>query len=249
MSSTAPTVPDILSAFVWRTALALVVTTCAGCSGVATPMPELVEEINATLTPDPFVVRPGDVLDIRFFRKPEWNFASRVRPDGRASFTGMDEVEVAGKTLAEVDQLLTKFYGTTPEKPDVTVDFASLGEDAVANARAIHVIGEVLNPGPIAVQGEHITLIEALARAGGPDKRTANLHNTMLVRWLPHENRRIAWRLDASVDHWGTPLPLLLQANDLVFVPNTAIDDIDIWVDQYIRQLIPFGFALPIPVE
>jgi hypothetical protein len=39
---------------------------------------------------------------------------------------------------------------------------------------------------------------------------------------------------------------VFLQARDVVFVPNTAIDDVNIWVDQYIRKMIPIpGFGIP----
>jgi protein involved in polysaccharide export with SLBB domain len=218
------------------------------CSTVATPMPDLAEEINSTLRLDPFVVREGDVLEVRFLKKSEWNFSTRVRQDGRGSFTGLDELEVAGKTLREVDEMLTGLYARLPEKPEVTVDYATISEDTAVNPRGVMVIGEVVTPGSIVLRGERISLVEAIARAGGFDKRTANLGNTLLVRWLPDQNRRVAWRLDASVEHWGAPVPVLLQPNDIVFVPNTSIDDVNIWVDQYIRLMIPIGLAIPIPV-
>jgi hypothetical protein len=38
---------------------------------------------------------------------------------------------------------------------------------------------------------------------------------------------------------------ILLQANDLIFVPNTPIDDVNIWIDQYIRLMIPFPYLIP----
>ncbi len=230
----------------FASAFALTLLTVA-CSAVATPMPELADDINATLELAPFVVREGDVLDVRFFRKTEWNYSTRVRQDGRGSFSGIDELQVAGKTLREIEELLTERYSELPEKPKITVDHSSISEDTATNPRGIMVIGEVVNPGPIVLRGERISVIEAIARAGGHDKRTANLANALLVRWLPNQNRRVAWRMDISVDYWGTPVPVMMQPSDILFVPNTAIDDVDIWVDQYVRQLLPFGVAIPIP--
>lgn len=231
------------------TTAGLLLLSSAACSAVAMPMPDLAAEINATLQLDPYVVREGDVLEVRFLRKPEWNFSTRVRQDGRGSFTGLDELQVAGKTLAEIDEMLTRRYAVFPEKPEITVDYATIAEDTAVNPRGVMVVGEVLNPGPIVLRGERISLVEALARAGGHDKRTANLCNTLLVRWLPDQNRRVAWRLDASVDYWGSPVPVMLQPDDIVFVPNTAIDDVNIWVDQYIRLMLPIGLAIPIPAD
>lgn len=231
------------------TSTALLALSCIGCSATARPLPDMAEEINATLQLNPYVVREGDVLEVRFFRKAEWNFSTRVRQDGRASFTGIDEQQVAGLSIQQVDDLLTGAYADQPEQPEITVDFATISEDTAVTPRGVMVIGEVVNPGAIAVRGESLNLVEAIARAGGHDKRTANLRNTLLVRWLRNEQRRVSWRLDASVEYWGSAVPIQLQPNDIVFVPNTAIDEVDIWVDQYIRQLIPFGMAIPVPVE
>jgi hypothetical protein len=60
-----------------------------------------------------------------------------------------------------------------------------------------------------------------------------------------------SWRIDAREDYWATAEPIYLQRHDLVFVPNTPIDNVDIWIDQYINKTIPMGltsFAVGIAV-
>jgi PAS domain S-box-containing protein len=74
------------------------------------------------------------------------------------------------------------------------------------------------------------TLLEVIASAGGHRKATANLSNTILVRRVGGDMKQ--WRLDADVYQWGKEPPIWLQPRDIVFVPNTAIDDVNIWVDK-----------------
>ena len=205
-------------------------------------MTEVATEINATLHTGPFVIGAGDVLEIRFNNRTEWNQSVRVRPDGRSTFPLLEEMVAGGNTLAQLQEKLTREYAKILQQPDI-----SLNVSAVA-ARHVVVMGEVRDPGEIAIEGSRMSLVEAIGRAGGPIKETALLTNVLLVRWAPEHNRQMAWRIDARVDYWGAPVPLLLQPYDVVFVPNTPIDNVDIWIDQYIRRLLPFPY-LPIAVQ
>ena len=93
--------------------------------------------------------------------------------------------------------------------------------------------------------GNFLTLFEAIGAAGGILKRTGNLANTMLIRRVRGTNELRSWSLDASIERWGESPAVFLQARDIVFVPNTAVDDVNIWLDQYIRQMIPIPNILP----
>lgn len=223
-----------------------------GCSATGYPIAELAAEINATRSVAPVRVAVGDVIRLTFPFRPEWNHEARVRPDGMAAFLLLDDVAVAGLTLEELDRSLSELYLARDRKEPVTVDLPTAGGAAspvtgTANdGRAILVIGEVENPGPILGNGRILTLTDAIASAGGHKKATANLSNTMLIRRLVATGEMKSWRLDANIQGWGKQPPIFLQDRDIVYVPNTAIDDVDIWVDQYLRQLMPFPFLIPI---
>ena len=210
----------------------------SACVASGRPLPEIAAEINATHNGDGSVLVAGDLLEIRFTRTPEWNHEARVLADGTASFVYVDAVPVAGLTLAAVDRLLTERYGALLRDPELTL-FVK-----VPAARTVVVIGEVRQPGPVPLGDEPLSLLEAIGKAGGPLKHTAHLDSTLLVRWLPDRQETVAWKIDAGLEHWGVGTPLFLQAHDLVFVPNRGIDRVNIFVDQYIRQMLPFpGFS------
>ena len=80
-------------------------------------------------------------------------------------------------------------------------------------------------PGSVRLTGRQVTLIEAIGAAGGHLKDTANLRNTVLIRRIRGSNEMRSWRLDADVYGWGDQPAVFLQARDVAFVPNTAIDE------------------------
>ena len=69
----------------------------------------------------PYIIRPGDQLDIKFFYNPELNESVTVRPDGKISLQLVDEVQAAGLEPAELDARLTEAYSQELKKPMVTV--------------------------------------------------------------------------------------------------------------------------------
>lgn len=221
----------------------------AGCSSTGYSIADLAEEINATRTTGRDVLAVGDTLRVSFPLKPEWNTNVRVHADGRAAFPLVDEVQVAGLTIAELDTRLSALYAERNfENSDkLTVELLSgalFPAGTTLTPDGVFVIGDVNTPGPVAMNGRAWTLFEAIAAAGGHRKATANLSNTILIRRLATGAMR-SWRLDADVYLWGDVPAILLQPRDIVFVPNTAIDSVDIWVDNYIRRLIPLPTLFP----
>ena len=222
------------AAVVW---MLVVGTLLGGCALTpdGRPMSELAAEINATLWVEPGKLGPGDTLDIRFPNFPAWNHNTLVRPDGRATFLSIDDVQVSGLTVEELDLLLTDRYSKTLAQPDVTILVTQ-----VATVRNVNVAGEVVNPGIQPFDAPRLTLIDAIARAGGFHRQFAYPKQTLLVRWNPRTSKNMAWKIDASKDYWYAPEAVLLQPGDLVYVPHKPIVEVDIWVDQYIRLMIPF---------
>lgn len=216
----------------------LLSTSLTSCTSTGKAMPRVAPVINATLESSETVLSPGDVVELTFPEKTDWNQSVKVRPDGHASFAGIDDILVAGLTVPKLGDVLRLAYGrvfTTP--PAIAVGVSTLA------SRNVYVMGEVHEPGQFAVEGR-MTLTDAIALAGGYIKPTAALRNVMLVRYSPKENRQHVWNIDARPEQWGKGDPILLQAFDTVLVPNTAIDDVDIWVDQFIRQMIPFPYLV-----
>lgn len=210
-------------------------------SGCAYPtLREIAAEINATLAPPPTFLLPNDQVSVAFPRKPEWNQTVTVRGDGRATFLFLEERVVAGMTMAKLHEELSAEYTKKGvlDPVELTINLVNVA------VRSAVVMGEVRTPGVVDIEGGHLSLLEAIGRAGGHIKDTADLSEALLVRWMPGEGKVRTWYFDASLEYWGSGTPILLQSHDMVFIPNTTIDEINIWVDKYIRQMIPIpGFT------
>jgi len=203
------------------------------------PLSEIAATVNATLEPNVIVFGVGDQIDVRFPYAPTWNQTVDVAADGSATFSGIGRLIVAGMSPSTLTQSLREAYSLVIDNPELDVVVKSLA------SRTIYVMGEVRHPGPLTLSPDRrMTMLEALAAAEGPRKETAYLAQLLLVRWNASTGQQISWVMDASEEYWTGAVPLYLQPYDIVFIPNTPIDDVDIWVDNYIRRIIPFPYVV-----
>jgi protein involved in polysaccharide export with SLBB domain len=232
---------------VTRTSFALFAAVLLGaCSATGYSIRDLAESINATRHVGAPVLQAGDTVKVTFLTKTEWNQEVRIRPDGNATLLGLDDVQLAGLTLPQADERLSKLYASVNtdvavERP-LSLDLVGAGTESAHGSA--YVIGEVRTPGAVQLSGSTFTLVDAIGAAGGHLKSTANLRNVILVRRLASGEMR-SWRLDADIYQWGALPAIYLQPRDVIFVPNTAVDDANIWVDKYIRQMLPFPYIMP----
>ncbi|WP_170388210.1 polysaccharide biosynthesis/export family protein [Ruegeria atlantica] len=114
---------------------------------------------------DSYVVAPGDKLDISILGRTEFSRIAQVRDDGTFRLHMLGTIEAAGLTLPEIEDSIVKratesFSGSV----SVIVD--------VAEYRPVSVLGVVQAPGTYPyVPG--MTVIKAVARAGGYERTTA----------------------------------------------------------------------------
>ncbi len=204
------------------------------------PLGEVAPSINKTLRSDFDVLVPGDVMEVRFgdlvSDNKVWDHEVLVRPDGNAAFLGLGDRPAGGQTVESLRSEIALDYQKLLKLRAVD-RFSILLKTKVA--RSVIVMGEVHAPGSITFDGARMTLLEAIGRAGGILKESAELGSVLLVRWDPESKRQLAWKVDANFEEWSTPNAVYLQPYDVVYIPNSTIDKVDIWVDNYIRRLLP----------
>ncbi len=242
----------MIRSFLNVTALALLAVSCSTAQGPR--IDKIAPVINATLRQGENVIEPGDLVSVRLISEDspgvgavstdpafQLNQDITVQADGRASFIGLDDMPVAGLLPAVLDELLTQRYtGLLDEEPILSVVITQ------QVPRTVTVFGEVRLPGLVIVPPDgRLSLVDALGRAGGPTNNTAWLSNTLLVRWDPETEERMAWKIDARRKHWDSDQAVILQPRDVVFVPNTNIDHIDIAIDNFVRRIIPLPNIFP----
>lgn len=219
--------------------LLLVTASCATSQGPG--IGDLADDVNRTRVAADSFVAPGDRMLLSMPGVPEGGLSVLVLEDGTATFGALGTMEVAGSLVPQLQEQLLGEYQRVFGVGSLSVAVESRG------LRGVSVLGEVSEPGVVEMRADGLlTLPEALARAGGFLKATAWLSNTLLVRWDPVTQKQLAWKIDARPLHWDDQRTILLQPFDLIYVPNTPIDSVGIWVDNHIRRLLPFPLLIPI---
>ena len=121
------------------------------------------------------VLRPGDVIEVKFFYTPELDVTQMVRPDGKIALQLVGEVTVEATTPGQITQQLLGLYRPHLKNPQITILVKSLHD------RRVFVGGQVIRPGIVDMPGE-MTIMEAIMAAGGFDMREAQVASVIVVR-------------------------------------------------------------------
>ena len=189
-------------------------------------------------TVEDYYLQPGDNLDIKCFYNPELNENVTIRPDGKISLQLIDEVQVAGLTPAQLDEMLTQKYSAHLKQAMITVIVREFG------GQRIYVGGEVYAPQVLEVQGR-VNALQAIFDAGGL-KDDAKLSSVMIVSKGP-ENQPVARKVNLQKALQGE-LPeedYLLRPYDMVYVPKTNLARSSRFITQiysFIPRNVTFGF-------
>jgi polysaccharide biosynthesis/export protein len=184
-----------------------------------------------------YTLMPGDLLSIRFYGNAELNEDVPIRPDGAISLPFVGDVQAAGRSPADLDQDLKRRFTGELRNPQIVVVVKEFG------AQRVWVGGEVSKPGLIVMRGP-LSLFGALQEAGGM-LPSARRKQVVLIR-PGAEGRPIGRTIDIRPVASGhrPDLDIQLQAQDVVFVPRNRISSVDVFVDQYIKQLLPVSPGL-----
>jgi polysaccharide biosynthesis/export protein len=135
----------------------------AACLGSPARPPEVAVSAQArsgTAAPE-YRIGVNDVLRISVWRQPELTLDSVVvRPDGRISVPLLDDVDVSGKTPAELKGEITQRLGEFVREPAVTVVVLE------SRSRLVYVQGEVARKGLVPLT-PGMRVSDALALSGG----------------------------------------------------------------------------------
>jgi polysaccharide export outer membrane protein len=112
-----------------------------------------------TPTPD-YVIGPGDVLAIVFWRETDMSAEVIVRPDGRISIPLLNDVEAVGLTPEQLRERLVAAAQRVVQDPNVTVVVKQI------HSRRVFITGEVGKPGPYPLLGS-LNVLQLISMAGG----------------------------------------------------------------------------------
>ena len=178
---------------------------------------------------------PGDEVEIRVFRHPEFDCTATVEQDGGLPHPALGRLPAGGRTPEELLREVTERLREFLRHPRASVNVR------VVRSRKIVVLGEVNRPGVFPVR-EPVSLAEALALAGG-FRREARQTEVVLVR--PGERKPFVLDLRAALRRGDFAQDVAVYPGDVVFVPESRITNWDrffMHLDLAVRSILGVGW-------
>lgn len=178
---------------------------------------------------------PGDEIEIVVFSAPELNRTVTVAPDGRIAMPLIGAVRAADMTAEELHDALVVAYSNQLRQPELSVvprTYAS---------RQVFVGGEVARPG-IYEMPANIDAYQAVALAGG-FLPTARRGHVLVLSRASGATEVSQIDLSPRAMRAGFPGAEPLERYDVVYVPRSRIGQVNLFMQQYVRDALPVQFS------
>jgi len=153
----------------------------------------------------------GDKLRIEVYKDAQLSQSLQVRPDGKITLPLVGDIAAAGRTSVELRDSIGQALQEFIKNPTVTVIVVE------TTPQVVYVTGEVTHPGPVALSNGHISIIQALAVAGGFTD-FANKKDIQVLRKGASGMQKLKFNYKDALDDYNKREPLQLQAGDTVIV-------------------------------
>ncbi len=188
--------------------------------------------------PAEYTLGVGDEVDVAVLGQGDFSRTLKVRPDGNITSPGAGVIFALGRTPEDVGREIERKLSQYIRYPRVDLVVNSFGD------RRVYVMGEVSTPGD---QPFHkgMTALQAIAAAGGL-RPTGKAANVILLRRTGADSAYVrTMDFRSALKGENESQDVALEAYDIVYVPRSVIDNIDIFMDQYVKQMIaPFNLYL-----
>lgn len=179
-----------------------------------------------------YLIGPGDKIEISVWNHPDMTKIMSVRPDGWINYPLAGEISAAGnkpdKLSKNLEQKLSR-YIKNPQVSVIVLDYKS---------KKIMILGEVKKPGLYQFEGG-LTVFNALGLAGGYNKH-AELKSILVVRNASSKKPKfyLASLYKTIHDETGAN-DVLLQPDDIVYVPQNFIGNLGDFMDYFLTRIQP----------
>jgi polysaccharide biosynthesis/export protein len=152
-----------------------------------------------------------DVVNITVWKEPQLSGPVVVRPDGKISVPLIDEVQAAGLTPMELQNVLLEKFRPFLAVPKVSVSMREI------NSRKVYVIGQVGHAGTFHINN-NTTVLQVLTDAGGL-RDYANPKKIYVMRTVNGKPVKFPFHYDAVLKGQHYEENITLQPGDTIVVP------------------------------
>ena len=161
----------------------------------------------ADTSPD-YRLAPGDKLRIDIYKDQQLSQSLQIRPDGKITLPLAGDIVAAGRTSSELRDAVAaalKDYITNPVVTVIVVE---------TTPQVVYVMGEVQKPGTLPLTNGRLSVVQALAMAGGFTD-FANRKDIQILRRGASGTQKLRFNYKEAVEDGRE---LLLQPGDTVIV-------------------------------
>lgn len=155
-----------------------------------------------------YTLGPGDIIRVSVWEQPDLSLNIPVAPDGTISYPLIGMIKASGRTIEDLDNEFKKRMNFHMKGAQVTVSLLE-----VKNYK-IYVLGEVLNPGELFLNGP-IYVTQALAMASGFTP-FASRNDIIVVRTTASGERRFSFNYQAYISGKEGMENIILYPGDTV---------------------------------
>ena len=190
----------------------LALASLSSCGAAAIPNYDYAKE------PDPrgneFVIGVSDHLTLTVWKNPELSSSVVVRPDGTITLPLIGDMRAAGRSPSALRKAIQRRLSTYVKTDSAVITLA------VTEVNSYHftVTGEVARAGMF-TSPRYVTLVEAIAMAGGFTRFAAADKMVVLRRGPNGQSRRIPIAYSAITSGRSPRMNLVVLRGDSIYVP------------------------------
>jgi polysaccharide biosynthesis/export protein len=191
-----------------------------------------------TLKPrTPYHLQVNDGLEIKYRYTPQYDEVIRIRPDGQASMRLAGDVQLVGLTVDEAKALILQRIGSKLVDPEIDLELTSFEKPYFV------VAGQVASPGRYDLAGTNVSVVEAIAQAGGFKSSAKN--TKVIVYHKEGEDLVLRYVVDCKkvMQHPDREVAsMAVHSGDVVVVPQNTFSSVE-----RVAKLLNLGVYYPLP--
>ena len=164
------------------------------------------------VAPDSYRLKAGDIVAVSVWQEPGLEQLVLVRPDGGISFPLAGDLTASGMTVGDLANALREKLKKYISDPVVTVTLQELP------GKRIYILGRVNKPGDFPLVTRDISVMQALAMAGGLTP-FADEKRIKVLRKIGGKEQSIPFNYKKVRQGDALEQNITLQAGDVIVVP------------------------------
>lgn len=195
------------------------VVLATGCAGPSASSPDKIQRalrLDTSTSVDEYILGPTDVVQVSVWRNEDLSISVPVRPDGKISVPLVGDVRAAGRTPANLAEIIERSLGQYIREPQVSIVVTSMGSHEYSDR--VRVTGAVQKPVSVPHRAG-MTVLDVVLGAGGTTPFAA-LNKAMLYRKMNGEVVAIPVRLEDILNDGDVATNYAIRPGDILSVPE-----------------------------